>query len=91
MPKPWVELREARGRTVKRMNVAYDEEALELMRMSGCQGMLVGFESLEPTNLKQMNKGFNMMHGGPREALANFRRHGIRIYGTFIFNETDEG
>jgi hypothetical protein len=26
MPKPWVELIEARGRTVKRMNVAYDEE-----------------------------------------------------------------
>ena len=26
MPKPWLELIEARGRTVKRMNVAYDEE-----------------------------------------------------------------
>ena len=26
MAKPWVELREARGRTVKRMNVVYDEE-----------------------------------------------------------------
>lgn len=26
MPKPWVELIEARGRTVKKMNVAYDEE-----------------------------------------------------------------
>jgi radical SAM superfamily enzyme YgiQ (UPF0313 family) len=67
------------------INVAYDTEALELMRQSGCQGMLVGFESLDATNLKQMNKGFNLMHGGPREALANFRRHGIRIYGTFIF------
>jgi radical SAM superfamily enzyme YgiQ (UPF0313 family) len=67
------------------INVAYDSEALELMRRSGCQGMLVGFESLDPTNLKQMNKGFNLMRGGPTEALANFRRHGIRIYGTFIF------
>ena len=67
------------------INVAYDEEALELMKRSGCQGMLVGFESLEPTNLTQMNKGFNLMHGGPTKALANFRRHGIRIYGTFIF------
>ena len=26
MPNPWVELKEARGRTVKKMNVAYDEE-----------------------------------------------------------------
>lgn len=67
------------------INVAYDPEALDLMRRSGCQGMLVGFESLEPTNLHQMNKDFNLMKGGPREALANFRRHGIRIYGTFIF------
>lgn len=67
------------------INVAYDEEALDLMKRSGCQGMLVGFESLEATNLKQMNKGFNLMRGGPTEAIANFRRHGIRIYGTFIF------
>ena len=26
MPKPWIELKEARGRTVKTMNVVYDEE-----------------------------------------------------------------
>ena len=67
------------------INVAYDEEALDLMKRSGCQGMLVGFESLEPNTLKQMNKGFNLMGGGARQALANFRRHGLRIYGTFIF------
>lgn len=67
------------------INVAYDEEALELMRRSGCQGLLVGFESLDEGTLKQMNKGFNLMQGGPRQALANFRRHGLRVYGTFIF------
>jgi len=67
------------------INVAYDEEALSLMKQSGCQGVLVGFESLEPEGLKQMNKGFNLMKGGPAQAMANFRRHGLRIYGTFIF------
>jgi radical SAM superfamily enzyme YgiQ (UPF0313 family) len=67
------------------INVAFDDEALDLMRRSGCQGMLVGFESLDAQTLKQMNKGFNLMHGGAAEALANFRRHGLRIYGTFIF------
>ncbi len=67
------------------INVAYDDEALDLMRRSGCQGLLVGFESLDPQTLQQMNKGFNLMHGGPAAALANFRRHGLRIYGTFIF------
>jgi radical SAM superfamily enzyme YgiQ (UPF0313 family) len=67
------------------INVAYDEEALELMVASGCQGVLVGFESLDRDTLKSMNKGFNMMRGGPREAIANFQRHGLRLYGTFVF------
>ena len=67
------------------INVAYDEEALDLMRRSGCQGVLVGFESLDPVALKQMNKGFNLMQGGPKQAMHNFRKHQLRIYGTFIF------
>ncbi|MCA9214276.1 MAG: radical SAM protein, partial [Planctomycetales bacterium] len=72
------------------INVAFDEEALQLMKKSGCQGVLVGFESLAPDSLQQMNKGFNLMKGGAAQALANFRRHGLRIYGTFIFGyDTD--
>lgn len=67
------------------INVAYDDEALALMKRSGCQGVLVGFESLDPTVLKQMNKSFNMMRGGPAAALARFQAHGLRVYGTFIF------
>jgi radical SAM superfamily enzyme YgiQ (UPF0313 family) len=67
------------------INVAYDDEALSLMKRSGCQGVLVGFESLDPVALKQMNKSFNLMKGGPAAALERFRAHGLRIYGTFIF------
>ena len=67
------------------ISVAYDKEALELMKRSGCQGVLVGFESLDRSTLKAMNKGFNMMQGGPAEAIGNFQRHGLRLYGTFIF------
>ena len=67
------------------INVAYDEEALALMRRSGCQGVLVGFESLDRDTLKTMHKGFNMMRGGPCEAIANLQRHGLRLYGTFVF------
>jgi radical SAM superfamily enzyme YgiQ (UPF0313 family) len=67
------------------INVAFDEEALELMRRSGCQGILIGFESLHMETLRQMKKGFNMLHGGPAAALANLRRHNLRVYGTFIF------
>ncbi len=67
------------------INAAHDEEFLELLARSGCQGVLIGFESLNPANLKAMNKSFNAMHGGFAQALANLRRHRIRVYGTFIF------
>lgn len=64
---------------------AHDEEMLSLMRRSGCMGVLIGFESLDPANLAAMDKGFNTMGGGYEVALANLRKHDIRLYGTFIF------
>ena len=67
------------------INAAHDDEFLELLGRSGCQGVLIGFESLNPANLKAMNKSFNTMRGGFDQALANLRRHRIRVYGTFIF------
>jgi radical SAM superfamily enzyme YgiQ (UPF0313 family) len=67
------------------INGAFDEEALDLMRRSGCVGTLIGFESLDPPTLHQMNKQFNLMRGGAREAVANMRRFGLSVYGTFIF------
>lgn len=67
------------------INAAHDDETLDLMRRSGCQGVLIGFESLHADSLKQMNKSFNLMQGGPAEALANMRRHRLSVYGTFIF------
>ncbi len=72
------------------IHVAHDEEALQLMKRSGCQGVLVGLESLNPETLKTMRKGFNLMQGGAATALANLRNHGLRIYGTFVFGyDTD--
>jgi len=66
------------------INVAHDEELLGLLRDSGCQGVLIGFESLNPANLRLMQKSFNTMKGGYEAALANLRRFGIRLYTTFI-------
>ena len=67
------------------INAAHDEEFLNLLVRSGCMGVLIGFESLNPDNLKDMNKSFNTMRGGFEKALANLRRRNIRVYGTFIF------
>ncbi|MDB6064197.1 MAG: hypothetical protein JWR26_405 [Pedosphaera sp.] len=67
------------------INAAHDDEFLELLVRSGCQGVLIGFESLNPANLKDMNKAFNTMRGGFEKALQNLQRRRIRVYGTFIF------
>ncbi|EEF61885.1 B12-binding domain-containing radical SAM protein [Pedosphaera parvula] len=67
------------------INAAHDDEFLELLVRSGCQGVLIGFESLNPANLRKMNKSFNTMRGGFEQALANLRRHRVRVYGTFVF------
>lgn len=66
------------------INVAHDDELLHLLRASGCQGLLIGFESLNPENLRKMHKSFNTMKGGYSVALENLRRHGMRLYVTFI-------
>ena len=67
------------------INAAHDEEFLSMMARAGCKGVLIGFETLNEMNLKQMNKRFNGMKGGYNVALANLRRAGISVYGTFIF------
>jgi radical SAM superfamily enzyme YgiQ (UPF0313 family) len=66
------------------INVAHDDELLHLLRASGCQGLLIGFESLNPENLRKMHKSFNTLKGGYAVALENLRRHGMRLYVTFI-------
>lgn len=72
------------------INAAHDEEFLRLIVDSGCQGLLIGFETLNPQNLRRMRKGFNSMKGGYETALANLRRHGIRLYVTFILGYDDD-
>ena len=67
------------------INAAHDEEFLELISRSGCQGVLIGFETLNPVALAAMNKSFNTMRGGYEAALRNLRRHRLRLYATFIF------
>ena len=74
------------------INAAHDEEFLRLIKASGCQGLLIGFETLDAENLHRMRKSFNLMNGGYERALANLRRHEIRLYVTFILGyDADNG
>ena len=71
------------------IRVAEDESLLQLLRRSGCAGVLIGFESLNPANLSAMHKP---VPGAARyeAALARLRRHGLSVYGTFVFGYDDD-
>lgn len=67
------------------IDAAHDETLLARLRRGGCAGVLIGFESLDPTVLRAMRKTFNTMKGGFPAALANLARARIAVYGTFVF------
>jgi radical SAM superfamily enzyme YgiQ (UPF0313 family) len=72
------------------IDVGYDEELLELMAASGCQGVLIGFESLNPATLSKMKKGFNLQGGGYEKALATLRKFNLRLYITFLYGYDED-
>ena len=67
------------------IDIARDEELVQLMRRSGCISALIGFESLNPSSLRQLKKQWNTKWQSYDDAIAVFRRAGIMLYGTFIF------
>jgi radical SAM superfamily enzyme YgiQ (UPF0313 family) len=67
------------------IDVARDPELLDLMRRSGCISVLIGFESLNPSNLKQMRKGWNVKWLDYATSIQRIQQAGIMIYGTFVF------
>lgn len=58
---------------------------LDLMAESGCILALMGFESLDEHNLRQMKKGWNLKIGDYEAAIKRLYERGIMIYGTFVF------
>ena len=65
--------------------VAKDDELLQAMKVSGCQVLLIGFESLDQKNLDQMNKSWNYKLGERDELVRKMHKAGIGIYATFVF------
>lgn len=67
------------------IHIARDDELLRLMVKSGCLGVLIGMESLDPDNLRDMGKDWNLASGAYEESLRRFRENGLAVYGTFVF------
>lgn len=67
------------------LSMAKDENLLRAMKKSGCEIILIGFESLNEANLNQMNKSFNYALGERDELVKRIHDAGIGIYATFVF------
>ena len=72
------------------LEVARNKSLIKLMKQSGCQAVLIGFESLNPGNLRQMNKSWNQAGEEYASAIRTFYDHGIMIYGCFVFGYDDD-
>jgi len=71
--------------------VAKDDELLGAMKKSGCQVLLIGFESLDKKNLDQMNKSWNYKLGERDALVRKLHKAGIGIYATFVFGFDADG
>ncbi len=66
------------------IDVAKNPIMLKLMKKAGCFLVLIGFESLNIDNLKQMGKGANIKYNDYKTVIQNIYNAGIMIYATFV-------
>lgn len=66
------------------IDIARDRDLVALMARSGCASALIGFESLDRRNLRQMRKGWNVKWQDYETSIAVLHDAGIMIYGTFV-------
>lgn len=67
------------------IDVARDPLLLDRLAATGCRFVLIGFESLDANNLRQMGKPWNRVAGDYRSVVRALHERGIGIYGTFVF------
>ena len=67
-----------------------DLPLLDLAAASGCRGLLMGFESLEPANLRRSAKGFNRPEDFRRVTELLHQRR-IALQACFVFGLDDDG
>ena len=66
------------------INIAHDDELLELAAKSGCKGLFIGFESISEKSLGEANKLQNKI-SFYEKAVKKIHQFGIFIEGAFIF------
>jgi radical SAM superfamily enzyme YgiQ (UPF0313 family) len=66
------------------VSLAQDLELLDLMRRSGCLGLLIGFESVQKATQNEVMKITNLRIDF-NEAMRRFHGEGFGILGSFVF------
>ncbi len=66
-----------------------DPELLDLMASSGCNYLLLGFETIQPAALRVMRKSFNTVHPY-RDVVDALHERNIAVQGCFIFGLDDD-
>jgi len=74
------------------INMADDEELLDLAAHAGCRGVFIGFESPSAAGLAEVGKKFNLLNGRDfRGSVRRIHRHNILVVGSFIMGlDADE-
>ncbi|MBF0225456.1 MAG: B12-binding domain-containing radical SAM protein [Desulfobacterales bacterium] len=75
------------------VNSLDDIEALDLAAKAGCVALFVGFESINPASLKDMNKTLNLKYGvdSYKRLVANAQKRKIMVVGEMIVgNDSDD-
>lgn len=77
------------------IDMTRDRELMDLMVKSGCVGHVVGFESLDAGDLKDMKKGPNLVEGfqSYKPQVDIIRDHGLQLWAAFTLghdNDTKE-
>jgi radical SAM superfamily enzyme YgiQ (UPF0313 family) len=74
------------------INFADDDELMELAAKAGCNGVFIGFESLDPEKLVDLGKKFNLLKNRDfRASVKRIQRHNIVVVGSFIIGlDVDE-
>lgn len=70
-------------------NVVEIPGMLDLMKESGCQGLFIGFESINPKSIAEANKGQNVIWRY-EYLISEIHRRGMMINASFVFGLDDD-
>lgn len=66
------------------LNAALDNDLLDLMKRSGCEGLFIGFESVNAESLKAVHKRQNSL-ARYEQAVRNIHDRGMMVNASFVF------